>query len=252
MPALADYTKPASWGAWSGMGTSASSSTKAKSGELPDFFGRTPEAAASGVMSPINFARIPGFDPILAGAAEEATALRPSSSPDLARYRAAIGATAPDIRRYTTQEVGDIGNVYSPTGYETQMANIRSRRAAALADMQRRLFGDLRQQMGLDVVGSPASGLNSYMMEKAGDQAARIREQAIADAADQERKDLADLMAARAGQQGRRMLLTDAELARMMAPTESAFKYGGAYQDIISRALQSALANTDIGYATPV
>jgi hypothetical protein len=144
----------------------------------------------------------------------------------------------------------EIGNVFSPGGYETQMANIRARRMSALEGLRGKLFGDLRRTLSLDRIGSGAPGLNSYLMEQAGDTASRIRAQEIADAAAQERADLQSLMEARAAQQGRRQIITDAAASRMYEPAEREMLTAGAWQDLLNRALQSALGNTSIGYAT--
>ena len=216
----------------------------------PDFFGRTPEAAE--VFKPISLPKIPGFDPILQGNAQEIEDLNKRFAGDAAKYRSALEASTPDINRFTDQEVGDIDSIFSPAGYEAQMAGIRARRRRAIEGVQNTLFGDLRKSLGLNAIGTggvAGAGMGSYLMNKAADTAGRLRTQAYADDAEQERADLAALLALRTGQQGKRSLLTDAEASRFMQPT-------GVEGTILSQsvqnrlaALQAALANTQLDYA---
>ena len=230
--------------------TSSTSTAPKKEDELPDFFGRTPDATS--LMTPINYAKVPGYDPILKANAFDVAGTGRRSGIDLSRFRMAMDASQPDINKYGEQEIAEINRLYSPLGYEAQLADIRRRRVSALDTLQSRIFGDMRRQLNLDAIGAPSSGLGSYMTERAAGTAARVRDQAIADMIAQERADAAALAEARGAAQGRRGLITDTALARMLGPAEQDLKFQGGYQDILNRALQAALQNTDLGYATPV
>jgi len=221
-----------------------------KATKQPDFFGRTPEAAE--VFKPISLPKIPGFDPILQSSALEVEGANKRFGDDSARYRSALLAADPEINRFSDQEIGDIDSIFSPAGYEAQMAGIRARRRRAIEGLQSTLFGDLRKSLGLNAIGTggvAGAGMGSYLMNKAADTSGRLRAQAVADDAEQERQDLAALLALRTGQQGRRALLSDAVASRAIQPTQVEGTI--LNQTLANRlaALQAALANTQLDYA---
>src|SRR4030095_11284269 len=236
------------------MGSITSESlAKARQTALPNFFGRTPEAAD--VLLPINFAKVPGADPFIQSQFGGAAALQNALAQDTARYRAGIEATQPRVGEFATQELGDLGNLFSPGGYEARLANIPANRARAMANLTNTLFGDIRRQSGLDTAmggGVSGAGLGSYLLSRAGSTAGKLRTQEAYDAAAQERADVMDLLGARTAAQGKRQLLTDAVLARLFQPADKEIAAQAAHHTALQAAMNNALANAIQAFGTSV
>lgn len=211
---------------------------------VDDYFGRTP--AAGDTLKPVSLPKIPGLDPMLASQATLAESQRKSREADLARFRAALGGVPAEA--WASEETADIGRVFSPGGYESDLAGIRSRRAQGMAGLSDAVLGDLRRTLNLSAVGRGPSGLGSYLTRTASNAAARLRAQELADQSTQERSDLGALMAARAAMQGRRQTLTDATLSRLLQPAQAESTSLSQYQSALAQALQQALANSEIAY----
>lgn len=220
-----------------------------KAPTLPDFFGRTP--AATEVLKPVSLAKVPGADPYISNAFSDAGANRTRNLSDLAAFRAALTGTMPQTAGWADQEIGDLGNVYSPNGYEAMIGASRANRAGALRNLNSELFTDTIRALGLDRVGSggaSGAGLGSYLMRGAQAQAGKLRAGEAYDAAAQERADIAALMAARQGGYGRRQSINDSALQRMLLASQAENSGTGNYNALINQALQQALANLTQGF----
>ncbi len=216
---------------------------------IPNYFGRTPEAAD--VLKPVSLAKVPGADESIYNSFSALNSNRDRSSADTALYRDAITASNPDVGGWFDQEVQDIGNIYSPNGYEAQLGQIRADRSGALRTLNNSIYGDTVRALGLNRLGSggtSGTGLGSYLARLASAQSGKLRANEAYNSANQSRTDLAALMAARTGSQGRRQTLTDSMLARLLNPAAAESTALGSYNTGLSQALQMALANLVSAY----
>lgn len=207
-----------------------------------DFFGRTPDAAE--LLKPISLPKVPGADPLIKDSFDFLTPLKTRVQGDLEAYRNAIGLSQPDVAKATAQEIADMERVFSPGGYQADLAGIRQQRMKAMEGLNDVLLGDLRRALSLNSRGGTAgTGLGSYLARVAAGQAGKIRSEAAVDDANQARGDLAALMAARASTAGRRQSATDALVARLLNPAEKDLAAESGYSSALQRALQTALMN---------
>ena len=211
---------------------------------VADYFGRSSDSP----VTPLSLPKIPGLDPLIKSQADLAETQRKARDADIARFRAALGAVPVDA--WGTEESADISRVYSPGGYESDLAGIRSRRAAGMAGISDTVLADLRRALNLGATGRGASGLGSYLTRTAGNAAAKLRAQELADASTQERTDLGALMAARAAMQGRRQTLADSAISRLLQPAQAESTSLSQFQSALAQALQQALGNSEIAYGT--
>lgn len=209
---------------------------------VADYFGRT----ADSPVTPLSLPKIPGLDPLVKSQADLAEEQRKRREADLSAFRTALGAVPVDA--WGAEEGADIGRVYSPGGYEADLAGIRSRRAAGMTGISDTILADLRRALNLGAVGRGASGLGSYLTRTASNAAAKIRAQELADASAQERTDLGALMAARAAMQGRRQTLADSAISRLLQPAQAESTSLSQFQSALAQALQQALANSELAY----
>lgn len=216
---------------------------------IPNYFGRTPEAAD--VLKPVSLARVPGADEAIYNSFTNLSNNRTQSQADTNAYRNAITQTNPAIGGWNAQEVQDLTNVFSPSGYEAQFGQIRADRANAMRRMDSSIFADTIRALGLNRAGSggvSGAGLGSYLARLASSQAGKLRASEAYDASTQSRADLAALLAARTGAQGRRQALTDSMLTRLLNPSAAEATSLGSYNTGLNQALQLALANLVSAY----
>ncbi len=213
----------------------------------PDFFNRTQN---SGVRQ-LSLAKVPGADPAILSSFNDASRLRGSMASDLSRYRGALSGTQPQASAYLGQELGDLSRLFSPDGYEADLAGIRGRRASALSNLDDQILGGFRRTLSSRAVGSGNTGLGSYLSRLAMSEAGKLRTQEAYDAAGQERADLASLMAGRNVGYGRRTGLLDANLARLLMPMQQEQAALGSYNTNLGSALQLALQNLVSAYGLP-
>lgn len=214
--------------------------------EQPDFFGRTRTNAVRQLSLP----KVPGADPMIRSSFSDAENLRRVLGRDLAGYRNAFAGTQPMASRFASEDVGEIGRYFAPGGYESELAGIRDRRSDALGGLNDRILGDLRRTMDSRAVATGNTGLGSYLSRMAASEAGRLRTQEAYDRAQQERSDLAALMAGRSAGIGRRQGVLDQSLARLLMPSQAEQAGVGAYNTNLANALQLALNNLVSAYAT--
>jgi len=211
-------------------------------GEVPNFFGRTPEARST--ITEANFPKVPGADSYLEQAFRNLDPLGANLKADTGLFRSEVGRTQPELGGYLGQEVADISRLFTPGGYEQQFADIRGRRAKAFSGLSDAILGDLRKVLNLNARGGAGgTGLSSYLMSTAANQAARTRADEAVDASTAERADLATLMAGRGAAAGKRQTLTDALLQRLMMPAEKEAAASNVWTQQLQQALNAAIAN---------
>jgi len=210
----------------------------------PDFFGRTPN---TGVRQ-LSLAKVPGADPAIRSSFDEASRLRASAGRDVANYRNAFAGSLPQTSGYLNQELGDLSRLFSPGGYEADLAGIRDRRATALGNLDDQILGGFRRTLSSRAVGSGNTGMGSYLSRLAMAEAGKLRTQEAYDAAGQERADLASLMAGRSAGYGRRTGMIDSNLARLLMPQQQEQAALGNYNSNLGSALQLALQNLISAY----
>lgn len=219
--------------------------TKRALSPVEDYFGRTPAAAES--LRPISLPKVPGADPLIYDSFNRTQGLGKTLFGDAKAYRETVGGTQPLTSDFTREELADISRVYDPAGYESSLAQIRGRRENAMRNLSGTILEDMRRTLGLNRVGSggtAGTGLGSYLTRAAGSEAARVRAGEAVDSAAQARADLAAIMAARQASQGRRQQLLDANLQRILLPTQTDTEVLGRYNAQLAQALQQALANS--------
>lgn len=213
---------------------------------LPNFFGRTPDAAT--VFGQVSLAKVPGADTAIEDSFRRVGALGQQQALDYAALRKSWEANQPQTLKWNNEELADIGNLYNPMGYEAQLAAVRGRRAAALGQMRQGIMGDLSRTLKLSAPGRGATGLGSWMARLAASQSARTQAAEAADMATQERTDLGAILAARQAASGRRQSLLDSSYARALQPLTFETSGLGDYQSRLGTALQQALANLTSAY----
>ena len=215
-------------------------------GSLPDFFGRTPDAASA--FGQVSLAKVPGADSAIEDSFKRVGALGQQQALDYGALHKAWESNTPAVLKWNNQEVADMENLYNPMGYEAQFAAVRGRRASALSGLREGILGDLSRTLKLSAPGRGASGLGSWMARLAASQSARTRAAEAADMATQERNDLASILTARQAGQGRRQALLDSSYSRMLQPLQWETSGLGDYQTRLNSALQAALANLTSAY----
>lgn len=216
---------------------------------VPDFFGRTPEAAQ--VVNPISLPKIPGADPAIHRSFMTAEELAKTLWGDAGAYRAGLAATDPNARGFANEEIADLGRVFSPDGYAADLSRIRQGRASALSKLSDTVLADIRRALNLGAIGRggvSGSGLGSWMTRSAANEAARVRASEAVDAATQERNDLQALLAARTAATGRRTSVMDSVLNRLLSAGAVDTNATSASDAALLRALQAALTNTTSAY----
>lgn len=237
---------------WSVPGAPAAPTLASGAVPSPNFFGRTPEAAA--VINPINLPRIPGADPLIQGQFGDSETLRKLLSADANTYREAISGLTPAVMEQTEQQLSALNQLYNGQ-FSNQLAAIRARRAQALSGLQDQLFADLRRGLSLGVTGGQGvagAGLSSYLTNVAARESGRLRAAEAYDAAEAERTDAGAVLAAQMAALGRPQQLTDATAARLLLPAQFDVTANAAVQSAVERALQQALANTLSAYGMQV
>ena len=217
---------------------------KTSASEIPDFFGttKTPDLAVA------RLARIPGADPAIYQQFVDAMGLRDTLQQGTKEYADGIRASQPEADRVAGQDIAELDNLDSPTGYQAALQGTRDRRTKALADLNNILFGDMRRGLGIGRVGGGGSaGLSSTLARIAASEAGKIRATAAADTANQERTDLAALISARQGALGKRTAVLDQNLQRALLPGEAEAKAGATFSDALSKALLNILQNSFSG-----
>lgn len=153
------------------------------------------------------------------------------------------------VGQYAAGDIAELDRIFGPTGYESDLGNIRRTRQAAMANLNDTLLGDLKRALSLNSRGGTAgTGLGSYLSRQAASEAGKIRAQAAVDDATQARADLAALMSARTGSIGRRQSVTDALLSRLLAPADKEMGAQSGLNAQLQAALNAALANLVSAY----
>ncbi len=212
-----------------------------------DFFGRTPNAVQ--YINPISLPKVPGADPLIMQAFSDYGTLRGNTQGDLSKFRAGVEGSQGQVGQYAAGDIAELDRIFGPTGYESDLGNIRRTRQAAMANLNDTLLGDLKRALSLNSRGGTAgTGLGSYLSRQAASEAGKIRAQAAVDDATQARADLAALMSARTGSIGRRQSVTDALLSRLLAPADKEMGAQSGLNAQLQSALNAALANLVSAY----
>lgn len=222
-------------------------------GSVNDLFGRGPGSGAGGAGAPgpfdkLRISRLDEFDAPLDAQRRDVAGVTRRTGADISNFRTALTGTQPGVNTALQQEQADIGQLFNPGGLESQLGAVRAKRKAALGGLEGTLLSDLRRTLNLNAAGRGGTGLGSYLTRTAANQAARIRTQAIEEDAAQERRDLADVLAARRGAVGQRQQLADAAARRSLLPVEAELSRSQGTQALLARALESALANSDLTF----
>lgn len=219
---------------------------------LPDFFGT---GDPTGSMAPGRFPKVPGADPVIEDLFGRASRYAGSGDATISKYTDLIGATQPRLEDQFGRESDFLRSVYEPTGIASDLARIRAGRKTAMSNLDSYILGDMRRALGLNAAGSggvAGAGLGGWLAGQAASTAGRLRAQEAYDAADAERQDTASLLAARMGASGRLQALQDPLVERTMLPLQKQAVNESLIQQLVSQALQNALANSQNFYGTPV